>query len=90
MPDREHRRNADLILDKTDHASSPVVTTPRLYTCPDCAFGIPDRSVDWLAPDTGEVSRFSRVQFLDVLMAPGLRRVQRELAIASPPVWPSR
>jgi len=28
----------------------------------------------WLIPDAGEVSRFSRVQFLDVLMALGLRR----------------
>lgn len=37
-------------------------------------FGFPCRSGGWLAPDTGEVSRFSRVQFLDVLMALGLRR----------------
>src|ERR1019366_7637041 len=28
-------------------------------TCPDCAFGFPDRSVRWLPPDTSEVSRFS-------------------------------
>ena len=34
----------------------------------------PCRSGGWLAPDAGEVSRFSRVQFLDVLMALGLRR----------------
>ena len=34
----------------------------------------PDRSVSWWPPDAGEVSRFSRVQFLDVLMALGLRR----------------
>jgi hypothetical protein len=27
------------------------------------------------APEVGEVSRFSRVQFLDVLMALGLRRI---------------
>jgi len=38
----------------------------------------------------GEVSRFSRVEFLDVLMALGLRRVWGELAIAFPTVWPSR
>jgi hypothetical protein len=30
--------------------------------------------VVWLTPNAGEVSRFSRVQFLDVLMALGLRR----------------
>lgn len=34
----------------------------------------------WLS-DAGEVSRFSRVQFLDVLMALGLRRVRGRLAI---------
>lgn len=37
-----------------------------------------------------EVSRFSRVQFLDVLMALGLRRICRELALSFPPVLPSR
>jgi len=46
--------------------------------------------VGWLAPDASEVSRFSRVQFSDVLMALGLRRACEELAFASPPVWPSR
>jgi hypothetical protein len=40
--------------------------------------------------DAGEVSRFSRVQFLDVRMALGLRRACRRLAISLPPVWPSR
>ena len=43
----------------------------------------------WL-PDAGEVSRFSRVQFLDVLMALGLRRASRKLAFAFPTVLPSR
>ena len=45
-----------------------------LACLPDCAFGFPDRSAGWLAPETGEVSRFSRAQFLDVRMALGLRR----------------
>jgi len=40
--------------------------------------------------DASEVSRFSRVQFLDVRMALGLRRACRELALSFPPVWPSR
>jgi hypothetical protein len=40
--------------------------------------------------DAREVSRFSRVQFLDVRMALGLRRAQRRLALSPPPVWPSR
>ena len=40
--------------------------------------------------DVGEVSRFSRVQFLDVRTALGLRRAWRKLAISLPPVWPSR
>ena len=40
--------------------------------------------------DTGEVSRFSRVQFLDVRTALGLRRACRKLAMSFPPVWPSR
>ena len=40
--------------------------------------------------DAGEVSRFSRVQFLDVRMALGLRRACRKLALSFPPVWPSR
>jgi len=42
-----------------------------------CVFSVavfPCRSAGWLAPDAGEVSRFSRVQFLDVLLALGLRR----------------
>jgi hypothetical protein len=41
-------------------------------------------------PDAGEVSRFSRVQFLDVRMALGLRRAWRKLAVSLPSVWPSR
>jgi len=41
-------------------------------------------------PDAGEVSRFSRVQFLDVLLALGLRRAKRILALAHPPLLPSR
>src|SRR6266851_2550282 len=41
-------------------------------------------------PDADEVSRFSRVQFLDVRTALGLRRAWRQLAFALPPVWPSR
>jgi hypothetical protein len=41
-------------------------------------------------PDADEVSRFSRVQFLDVRMALGLRRAWGQLAIALPPVWLSR
>jgi hypothetical protein len=45
-----------------------------LACLPDCAFGFPGRSAGWLAPETGEVSRFSRAQFLDVRMALGLRR----------------
>ena len=40
--------------------------------------------------DTSEVSRFSRVQFLDVRTALGLRRAWRRLALSFPPVWPSR
>ena len=42
------------------------------------------------APEAGEVSRFSRVQFLDVLMALGLRRICKELALSFPSVLPSR
>jgi hypothetical protein len=42
------------------------------------------------APEAGEVSRFSRVQFLDVLMALGLRRICRKLALSFPSVLPSR
>ena len=74
-------------------AASQVVrlcSTPRPRSCTDCAFGFPCRSGCWLAPDAGEVSRFSRVQFLDVLMALGLRRICGELAISFPSVWPSR
>jgi hypothetical protein len=41
-------------------------------------------------PDADEVSRFSRVQFLDVRTALGLRRACRKLAMSFPPVWPSR
>ena len=41
-------------------------------------------------PDADEVSRFSRVQFLDVRTAPGLRRAWWKLAMSFPPVWPSR
>ena len=41
-------------------------------------------------PDADEVSRFSRVQFLDVRMALGLRRACRKLTLSLPPVWPSR
>ena len=41
-------------------------------------------------PDADEVSRFSRVQFLDVRMALGLRRAWGKLAISFPSVWPSR
>src|SRR3979411_283125 len=36
------------------------------------------------------VSRFSRVQFLDVRLALGLRRAWQQLALTLPPVWPSR
>ena len=43
-----------------------------------------------VAPDAGEVSRFSRVQFLDVRTALGLRRAWQQLALTLPPVWPSR
>jgi hypothetical protein len=42
------------------------------------------------APEAGEVSRFSRVQFLDVLLALGLRRICRKLALSFPSVLPSR
>src|SRR6202035_3318568 len=41
-------------------------------------------------PDADEVSRFSRVQFLDVRTALGLRRAWRKLAMSFPSVWPSR
>ena len=40
--------------------------------------------------DAGEVSRFSRVQFLDVRTALGLRRTGEELAFSLLSVWPSR
>jgi hypothetical protein len=40
-------------------------------------------------PDAREVSRFSRVQFLDVRTALGLRRAWRRLALSHPSVWPS-
>jgi len=40
--------------------------------------------------DTNEVSRFSRVQFLDVRMALGLRRVRCGLALSPTAMWPSR
>jgi hypothetical protein len=54
-------------------------------------FGFPCRSGGPVRPrKPGEVSRFSRVQFLDVLMALGLRRICRELALAFPSVLPSR
>ena len=43
-----------------------------------------------VGPDTGQVSRFSRVQFLDVLMALGLRRACWQLALSLPTVLPSR
>src|SRR5882724_1480844 len=59
-------------------------STPRWRACTDCACGFPCRSGGWLAPDASEVSRFSRVQFSDVLMALGLRRACVELALASP------
>ena len=58
--------------------------------CTDCAFGFPCRPGGWYAPDAGEVSRFSRVQFLDVRLALGLRRAWQQLALTLPPVWPSR
>jgi len=48
-----------------------------------------DPAARW-ALDTGEVSRFSRVQFLDVRTALGLRRAWRRLALSPPSVWPSR
>jgi len=44
-------------------------------------------------PDAGEVSRFSRVQFLDVRTALRLRRAclrRVKLAMSSLAVWPSR
>src|SRR5258707_7044966 len=65
-------------------------STPPWRACTDCACGFPCRSGGWLAPDASEVSRFSRVQFSDVLMALGLRRACEELALASPTMWPSR
>src|SRR5580692_2836567 len=62
-----------------------------LACLPGLRFWLPG-PVRWLGrpPDGGEVSRFSRVQFLDVRMALGLRRASRKLAFAFPPVWPSR
>jgi hypothetical protein len=66
-------------------------STPRPRACPDCAFGFPGRPDSLLRPsDVGEVSRFSRVQFLDVRTALGLRRACRKLAMSFPSVWPSR
>jgi len=42
---------------------------------PGLRFWLPGPILRLVTPlDTGEVSRFSRVQFLDVLMALGLRR----------------
>src|SRR5262249_31447867 len=64
-------------------------STPRQRARPDCAFGFPARSTH-TSMDADEVSRFSRVQFLDVRMALGLRRAWRKLAVSLPPVWPSR
>ena len=64
-------------------------STPRWRARPACAFGFPIRSTA-TPMDACEVSRFSRVQFLDVRMALGLRRAWRKLAMPFPPVWPSR
>jgi hypothetical protein len=70
-------------------------TTPMFDSSPafmhGLCFGFPCRSGGPVRPrKPGEVSRFSRVQFLDVLMALGLRRICRELALAFPSVLPSR
>ena len=62
--------------------SSPSFTTGLCFWLPGPTHHIP--------MDAGEVSRFSRVQFLDVRMALGLRRACRELAMSFPPMWPSR
>src|SRR6266576_2979490 len=72
-----------------------VGTTPLFDSSLACLHGlcfwlpVPIRWAGW-PPDASEVSRFSRVQFSDVLMALGLRRACVELALASPTVWPSR
>ncbi len=64
-------------------------STPRRRSRPDCACGFPVRSIP-TPMDVGEVSRFSRAQFLDVRQALGLRRACGKLAFSFPPVWPSR
>ena len=65
-------------------------STPHQRACTDCAFASrADPAAGW-PPDAGEVSRFSRVQFSDVLLVLGLRRACERLALASSPVWPSR
>jgi hypothetical protein len=52
------------------------VSTPRWHACPGSRF--------WLSgPDAGEVSRFSRVRFLDVRMALGLCGASRQLSLRS-------
>lgn len=56
-------------------------STPRWRACPHYAFGFSGRSKAGFTLDTGEVSRFSRVQFLDVRAALGLRRVLQTLAL---------
>src|SRR5579863_2706212 len=66
-------------------------STPRWRSCPDCACRFPDRSLGLVDPwDTGEVSRFSCMQFLGVPLALGLRRARGRLAFASPAMLPSR
>ena len=47
-----------------------------LACMPGLCFWLPGPIGGWWAADASEVSRFSRVQFLDVLMALGLRRAR--------------
>src|SRR6476646_10281358 len=72
-------------------AGSPPVFDSSLTCMPGLRFWLPGPTRFLVyAPGVGEVSRFSRVQFLDVRLALGLRRACRQLAFALPPVWPSR
>jgi hypothetical protein len=61
-----------------------------LACLPGLRFWLPGPIPPLVTRNAREVSRFSRVQFLDVRLALGLRRTCRGLAILSPPVLPSR
>src|SRR5437764_1004752 len=106
IEDRHHGLLNDFVLQRRNPQPPPPAVRRVLFGCfagttplfvssltfmPGLCFWlpVPIRWAGW-PPDGSEVSRFSRVQFSDVLMALGLRRACVELAFASPAVWPSR